>query len=134
MIRRPPRSTRTDTLFPYTTLFRSLALLPQLVDTEFDDVAGLQIPGRGLLSQADARRGPGGDDVAGLERHELRNIGDDLGDGAVHRFRMAVLHALAVDRQPPGEVLRVAGSVGGDKPRADRAEGQETLALVPRLS
>src|SRR3546814_11348551 len=27
MIRRPPRSTRTDTLFPYTTLFRSLALL-----------------------------------------------------------------------------------------------------------
>src|SRR3546814_444421 len=26
MIRRPPRSTRTDTLFPYTTLFRSLCL------------------------------------------------------------------------------------------------------------
>src|SRR3546814_16714765 len=32
MIRRPPRSTRTDTLFPYTTLFRSVLLhLP--VDT-----------------------------------------------------------------------------------------------------
>src|SRR3546814_18514694 len=27
MIRRPPRSTRTDTLFPYTTLFRSVAVL-----------------------------------------------------------------------------------------------------------
>src|SRR3546814_2608089 len=27
MKRRPPRSTRTDTLFPYTTLFRSLAVL-----------------------------------------------------------------------------------------------------------
>src|SRR3546814_15049880 len=27
MIRRPPRSTRTDTLFPYTTLFRSVELL-----------------------------------------------------------------------------------------------------------
>src|SRR3546814_8561571 len=27
MIRRPPRSTRTDTLFPYTTLFRSTPLL-----------------------------------------------------------------------------------------------------------
>src|SRR3546814_14897741 len=27
MIRRPPRSTRTDTLFPYTTLFRSSDLL-----------------------------------------------------------------------------------------------------------
>src|SRR3546814_10034017 len=28
MIRRPPRSTRTDTLFPYTTLFRSKASAP----------------------------------------------------------------------------------------------------------
>src|SRR3546814_16887355 len=26
MIRRPPRSTRTDTLFPYTTLFRSFGI------------------------------------------------------------------------------------------------------------
>src|SRR3546814_6837354 len=29
MIRLPPRSTRTDTLFPYTTLFRSVAERPQ---------------------------------------------------------------------------------------------------------
>src|SRR3546814_12824326 len=29
MIRRPPRSTLTDTLFPYTTLFRSLEAPPQ---------------------------------------------------------------------------------------------------------
>src|SRR3546814_10467845 len=29
MIRRPPRSTRTDTLFPYTTLFRSAFQLDQ---------------------------------------------------------------------------------------------------------
>src|SRR3546814_5618313 len=31
MIRRPPRSTRTDTLFPYTTLFRSLGIDAPLV-------------------------------------------------------------------------------------------------------
>src|SRR3546814_8440932 len=31
MVRRPPRSTRTDTLFPYTTLFRSRPGLEQLV-------------------------------------------------------------------------------------------------------
>src|SRR3546814_11813801 len=31
MIRRPPRSTRTDTLFPYTTLFRSVQRLGVLV-------------------------------------------------------------------------------------------------------
>src|SRR3546814_15326304 len=35
MIRRPPRSTRTDTLFPYTTLFRSarfLSLSPRTME------------------------------------------------------------------------------------------------------
>src|SRR3546814_3658647 len=30
MLRRPPRSTRTDTLFPYTTLFRSRVLLDRI--------------------------------------------------------------------------------------------------------
>src|SRR3546814_4922418 len=42
MIRRPPRSTRTDTLFPYTTLFRSVAI--GLSDDKmklFDQVIGL---------------------------------------------------------------------------------------------
>src|SRR3546814_14092249 len=32
MIRRPPRSTRTDTLFPYTTLFRSVDINPLLAE------------------------------------------------------------------------------------------------------
>src|SRR3546814_9505287 len=32
MIRRPPRSTRTDTLFPYTTLFRSQRGKPRLAE------------------------------------------------------------------------------------------------------
>src|SRR3546814_10140046 len=66
MIRRPPRSTRTDTLFPYTTLFRStrisvvnLLLLPlvvyfgvlqpfgQLVDFAFDRLGAGQNHGIG---------------------------------------------------------------------------------------
>src|SRR3546814_15115153 len=54
MIRRPPRSTRTDTLFPYTTLFRSAdsvrtlqlvqPALPEISDyhrTDADRAAGL---------------------------------------------------------------------------------------------
>src|SRR3546814_20878857 len=39
MIRRPPRSTRTDTLFPYTTLFRSCSAPLRVV------------PGRGIAPQ-----------------------------------------------------------------------------------
>src|SRR3546814_16674992 len=40
MIRRPPRSTRTDTLFPYTTLFRSAEILREL-DRFVDDALGV---------------------------------------------------------------------------------------------
>src|SRR3546814_2754875 len=43
MIRRPPRATRTDTLFPYTTLFRSLQHGPHRHDQQHrgDDGQGL---------------------------------------------------------------------------------------------
>src|SRR3546814_1680259 len=44
MIRRPPRSTRTDTLFPYTTLFRSVSLAGGAERAPPDSAAG-----RGLL-------------------------------------------------------------------------------------
>src|SRR3546814_19770687 len=39
MIRRPPRSTRTDTLFPYTTLFRSCAAEQREVVHRLEDDA-----------------------------------------------------------------------------------------------
>src|SRR3546814_14607892 len=43
MIRRPPRSTRTDTRFPYTTLFRSIALRLE------HDVTALERAGAGRV-------------------------------------------------------------------------------------
>src|SRR3546814_9678265 len=44
MIRRPPRSTRTDTLFPYTTLFRSLQAFGflQVLDADRQAVQGAE--------------------------------------------------------------------------------------------
>src|SRR3546814_18721936 len=39
-VRRPPRSTRPDTLFPYTTLFRSCQLVPLFEREQIRDVAG----------------------------------------------------------------------------------------------
>src|SRR3546814_20031974 len=48
MIRRPPRSTRTDTLFPYTTLFRSLAAAS--AEDEVCDVANDNGGGQIVLS------------------------------------------------------------------------------------
>src|SRR3546814_20573676 len=53
MIRRPPRSTRTDTLFPYTTLFRSIAdhALPQSYGFNFLIFKGI------FANPADSRNG-----------------------------------------------------------------------------
>src|SRR3546814_14570838 len=41
MIRRPPRSTRTDTLFPYTTLFRSTGPVAEDIVAELRSLGGL---------------------------------------------------------------------------------------------
>src|SRR3546814_16562021 len=66
MIRRPPRSTRTDTLFPYTTLFRSVqpgGVLPHLLPR-----AGLPAGNGGSLLRwtvsSAARPGGGGSEAA----------------------------------------------------------------------
>src|SRR3546814_18502770 len=59
MLRRPPRSTRTDTLFPYTPLFRSAAdalLVRQLVDLEDLQVAGAQDGQNVLVAAVDRDR------------------------------------------------------------------------------
>src|SRR3546814_17124351 len=51
MIRRPPRSTRTDTLFPYTTLFRSAQ----------NAAAGAMTPANQALDQAKQQAGAAAD-------------------------------------------------------------------------
>src|SRR3546814_509917 len=56
MIRRPPRSTRTDTLFPYTTLFRSGARLAGSHLAETGLSARFDERGRRYRIDADARR------------------------------------------------------------------------------
>src|SRR3546814_3582866 len=56
MIRRPPRSTRTDTLFPYTTLFRSLGAAPSAARGAD---AGRQ-PAPGVLPRGTAGRSDAG--------------------------------------------------------------------------
>src|SRR3546814_4736246 len=57
MIRRPPRSTRTDTLFPYTTLFRSLHAR-QRADRAGDAGAGDRDAETLSRYREDAFRGP----------------------------------------------------------------------------
>src|SRR3546814_846603 len=146
MIRRPPRSTLTDTLFPYTTLFRSvrLGLLEAkrdaalvAVDLEDDDVDFLA--GRNDLAGVDVLLDPRHfADVdqafdAGLEFDERTIIGD-VRDGALElrpdrifggdafpRIAFELLHAEA-------DALRVA--VDADDLHLDRVTDVDDFARV----
>src|SRR3546814_13184702 len=77
MIRRPPRSTRTDTLFPSTTLFRSLnvAVLDLRWLSPIDDAAIAEIvarTGRVLVVHEASQTGGFGAEIAARvsERHD----------------------------------------------------------------
>src|SRR3546814_9022092 len=133
MIRRPPRSTRTYTLFPYTTLFRSLLLVgagdAELALVELDvldrglhevrcDLAALLddlVAGLGDGRAADGQRARAvgahaHGDRAGVAVHDLDvldrhadRVGDELGEGRT-------------------VVLAVAVRAGEDGDRAGRVE------------
>src|SRR3546814_16213723 len=83
MVRRPPRSTRTDTLFPYTTLFRSPpppAAPTAPAELGWDDIGrtdaiGLEV-GYRLIPMVDAR--PGGELMARI-KGVRKKITQDLG-------------------------------------------------------
>src|SRR3546814_15637555 len=57
MIRRPPRSTRTDTLFPYTTLFRSLRVSNARARLELGDMFIEAAENIGIPRTSDFNRG-----------------------------------------------------------------------------
>src|SRR3546814_11505028 len=84
MIRRPPRSTRTDTLFPYTTLFRSAG--GQHAAPAFDRLVRFAVKRRRRRGNAPlghgAVAGKGGGPAAVDDRHSLEQlvpVGDDPG-------------------------------------------------------
>src|SRR3546814_14017751 len=86
MIRRPPRSTRTDTLFPYTTLFRSVAGGADGVAEARPDVGDCR-----------GGAGDGGDEVEAGERErdrEQRVTGREQEEEAHHRAGDAVRNRL----------------------------------------
>src|SRR3546814_12981309 len=91
MIRRPPRSTRTDTLFPYTTLFRSAVADGGCAR------AGAGAGGRSAAGGGGAVEGPGA--------RECRTVG---GGGCGHSTALSGVH-------------RPAGRAGGGQGAMIRA-------------
>src|SRR3546814_15846387 len=91
MIRRPPRSTRTDTLFPYTTLFRSEgppAHIVHDIEVRADDI--------GVVAEPDhARNGKAG-------RRERRH-------DAIFAFDLVRRAEESAGRLAPEDILRARG-------------------------
>src|SRR3546814_7271891 len=117
MKRRPPRSTRTDTLFPYTTLFRSAAH-EQVADHHADE--GLR-SGRRIVDAQAATVG---------ERPQI--VGDlpYRGGGAAAPERLGdVGDAAALGDQHPHHRPRLVGQDARDAPRSE-AHTSELQSLM----
>src|SRR3546814_14730472 len=108
MIRRPPRSTRTDTLFPYTTLFRSYR---SGAGNEVRHSRGLHLgegrPWSGERSQAQH----------GLRRHVFGAVGNCLPPRRFieRRMAMAINAEIPVARPFATRILISADDVRGKK-------------------
>src|SRR3546814_3620404 len=104
MILRPPRSTRTDTLFPYTTLFRS------------------------RFRRGDLRRAAGADRPAGAApaRHRHRRLSDCGGEAGGFRLGFS---ALSGDLHGGPDRL-AGGPEGGAAPATGAAGGEGMKGLI----
>src|SRR3546814_17318970 len=128
MIRLPPRSTRTDTLFPYTTLFRSILIVEEARIFEADEELAV-----GAVRILRARHRPDAADMRfGAE------FGGQVGKLAAPHAgagRIAALRHEAVDhalqnhtvvkhfRSPPRDALDTLGPAAG-APGADDIDGR----------
>src|SRR3546814_15720605 len=122
MIRRPPRTTRTDTLFPYTTLFRS-----QRVD---------HLPPVGLLAGDVQQRSPDGAEVPPLvvvpSPQQWHSLADRLvppGDVTYRAPEMVPRHHDVGPVLLDGPVVGVPGAALEEALPNDR--GDERLQITP---
>src|SRR3546814_11050559 len=113
MIRRPPRSTRTDTLFPYTTLFRSRG--------------GYYPSPRWLvLAEAVTQAEPLPDKYQRLARGLMQATGETVAIAAP-----AGIHAIFVDVAESSQPVRYFAAVGDRVPIHATSAGRALLAPLP---
>src|SRR3546814_7554470 len=117
MIRRPPRSTLTDTLFPYTTLFRSLLLARAEARRQHEEAAigeeavvgAILVHDRQPLDAAVGRTALGDIDDAGVEITVL--AGDALVDGVGDQMRQPAPVVRRGEQRQAGHLL-LGGEIG----------------------
>src|SRR3546814_5393904 len=135
MIRRPPKSTRTDTLFPYTTLFRSVAQQRGALPRGVRQRAGVLLGARLLGSP----RLPEPPSFPGRDRPEALPAGASglraQGGGPPARDRRQSLHPGAVRSGPRARVAERLGrgAAAGDRRYPDRSTGRPLGRTAERI-
>src|SRR3546814_1346929 len=109
MIRQPPRSTRTDTLFPYTTLFRSAPSLPSEEKSSPSTSSGQAGHGKSVLASPAVRA-------------RAKDLGVDLSQ--VHTEGDRVRHA------DLDAFLRYSGGQVYPAPGASRARADKPIKVI----
>src|SRR3546814_8758414 len=124
MLRRPPRSTRTDTLFPYTTLFRSENLrLQDLRQRDLLLVGELgHHRGCGLRRRDPGARGGGRlpRDARGMPAHRIAALAERQAEPAPHCARL----------RGHGDGLRPAGRGGQGQVHRSEEHTSELQSLM----
>src|SRR3546814_7855544 len=115
MTRRPLISTRTDTLFPYTTLFRSRLLH---VEAEVDEVGDQARVAAGLVGAAHDAEG----------HHHALALGHHARNDGVHRplARRNAVRMVRVEREGHAAVLQQDAALGAGDAAAEAADRKST--------
>src|SRR3546814_2823292 len=111
MIRRPPRSTRTDTLFPYTTLFRSDRI------ARLDPIADRPGPDRGMAAVEQ--------DIAGIDHAVLRHMYEHVARG-VRRAHVDQTHRSEEHTSELQSLMRISYAVFCLKKKTNRHHKQQS--------
>src|SRR3546814_2900408 len=122
MIRRPPRSTRTDTLFPYTTLFRSALTLKSAIETAHATIH--------QVAQSQPQCAGMGTTIVVAALHDDRIAIAYVGDSRLYRLRHGALEQITRDHSLLEEMI-----ARGHYSREDRSEENTSeLQSLMRIS
>src|SRR6516164_3197305 len=111
-------------------LAHKLALLTQSLNAEADHLILFQV-NRRLLAHSHTRRRTGGNDVAGIQSHELRNVMNKIAETENHSPTGSVLVAVPINLQPHLQILRIRNLITSDQPGTDRTKRVRRFSFDP---